>query len=377
MRAFEGAVQVALGASELALISQNCGAAFTGGCMKEKGEFIVGKRILDDNVEHHWQEVDFSKYKVEKPIILIFGGSGTENNKFANGYAKLIQHLLGSFAEDVDILTVNYNGGITQRENKIENCAYLVDKLFVPLISKDGKKIDVKSACKNVRNITIFAHCMGDLNVSEIFSNLATKMSELHYTESEQRLIFSQIFEISYGVWSLIPDRFPDAPVFNVLSPEDEMWMKTDYFWEMAADESTDVEISSKDKGRLSEIVKKAEKNKEKPCFEAFYNENQRCFVVRDKNRLGLACSGLQKDGYDDHSIDVVARKKDWGRLDTSSEAGDYASRCIACALCNSVANAMLNQKSKEFVPFALDDVQRQMEDFVCTLNKPYEIKEK
>ena len=320
--------------------------------MKKQGEFIVGRRVLDDNVQYHWQEIDLSNFKVERPVVLILGGSTVENNRFANGYAKLVQNLLGSFAEDVDVLSVNYNGGTKDNKSQ-QNCDDLVEKLFVPLISKDGQKLDIKTACKNVRKITIFGHCVGDDWAREIFSSLATRMKKFKYTEEEQSLIFSQIFEILYGIWSRVPYQFPDVPVFNVLSPEDEMWATTDYFWRMILDKSDEIEISSKDKDKLLEMAKNAKENKFH--FERFYDNNQRCFVVRDGNRLGVACSGLQKDSYDDHSIDVIARNKDWSKLDGASDAGDYVSRCIACALCNSVANSLLNQKIERFVPFALE----------------------
>ena len=119
--------------------------------------FILGKRIRDDNSNFHWKNLSELDFKINKPSVLVLGGSGTQGDKDANGYAKLAENILGSFSDDVDILSVNYNHS-TNEDEEIEKLVY---DLFLPLVSKNNFKINVAQACKNVRKLTILAHCYG------------------------------------------------------------------------------------------------------------------------------------------------------------------------------------------------------------------------
>lgn len=74
-----------------------------------------------------------------------------------------------------------------------------VNKYLVPLISKDGTKIDYIQAMKNMRNVNLMSYCDGTLLAQSIESNLINKMQELGYTNEESKKIQSQmcIFPIS------------------------------------------------------------------------------------------------------------------------------------------------------------------------------------
>ena len=69
---------------------------------------------------------------------------------------------------------------------------FVIDK-FLPLVSKNGEKIDVLKAMKNMRNVNILTYCNGTKYYKEMENILIAKLKELGYSEEEQLKILSQI----------------------------------------------------------------------------------------------------------------------------------------------------------------------------------------
>ncbi len=336
--------------------------------MKDSKEITIGKRVLDDSTRFHWQDVSLDDFKTDRPIVLIFGGDGTKTDRAANGYAKFVSSMLGVFADEVDIYSVNYRKIFENDDDKRRVQELFVDKIFLPLVSKDGRKIAVEAACKNLRKITLFAHCCGKTNFDFMLNTFLIKCSLLNYSYAQTSKMLEQIFLVSYGIWA----RESLVPTLNILSPYDQMWAASERSWEELVKRLDDVKMSIEDRQKLKELTTDSFMSVLTQIWQMdkFFKQNDRCFVMQDKNILRLTGSAFHNDRSDDHPLYDLRRQPGWKPTDRVSKTGDYVSRCIGCALCNSVANSLQNQQTKELIPFSLADLKVQLESIVRPLNQ-------
>lgn len=73
----------------------------------------------------------------------------------------------------------------------------LAQDYFLPLISKDGKRIDTKQAKKNMRNITFMTYCNGTLTYFDFENKLISMMQELGYSNAEIKSIIKELAVVS------------------------------------------------------------------------------------------------------------------------------------------------------------------------------------
>lgn len=333
--------------------------------MEKIKNFSYGRRNDDPKFEHHWEEVDIGKFEVTRPLILVLGGSGTLHNEQSNGNLKIVESFLGVFKQDADMIGVTYNYTFSNEELSA-SINELVSNLFVPILKKDEKRLPLKAALKNMRNITIFAHCYGDFKIlTMILDKLNSEMSKLGYSSDEIKNITKQIFAVSYGANpSLKTDR--NIKTFTVISASDEYWLEADMDWYRMLDVD-DVEISEQDKQKIKNLPKYQDGDTK---FSKFYQENERCFIFRQsENDIRVATGMLHKEDEEDHSFNELRREKNWEISEKASRTGDYVSRCLSCALCYSVANSILNNYSKNFIEINMSDLQAELESVVKPLN--------
>ena len=110
-------------------------------------------------------------------------------------------------------------------------------------------------------------------------------------------------------------------------------------------------------------------KTKDDMASYAFINDSDRCYIFPEGNRISLIAGNL-KNNANDHSFANIKRGKDWTILDDSTPTGEAVSRCASCALCNSVANSMLNIKSKKHIPLNINELTAQMEEATAQINE-------
>ena len=67
-----------------------------------------------------------------------------------------------------------------------------VSKYFLPLVSNNGKRLDIKTAMSNLRNINFVTYCNGSLIHRRIEKILEEKMRELGFNDEAINLILSQ-----------------------------------------------------------------------------------------------------------------------------------------------------------------------------------------
>lgn len=332
-----------------------------------------GKRIHDE-LKHNWEIIDVDDYRITRPTVLIIGGMGTYSDSQANGYCKLVESLLGVFSDDVDIVSTKYNN--TMRNDEIFDYIFpIVENLFIPLVSENNKRISLLQACKNMRRLTMFAHCYGAEIAREFETILSDKMTELGYDPFEQDKIFSQAFLVSYA--SYINNNDLKCKFIDVTSPEDDLLFYNGYWiWNNLINKIDGVDFSAEDLNQMRKI-----KLGEYGSLEVYplYKGKERCFIYNEDNGLYLATTHLHKIDTFDHSIAEMIRKKNWQPHRNTSKAGDFVSRCLSCALCHSVAISLLNEKSDKLVPIKLSKLKTELESVVSPLNhnkKDYTIEE-
>ena len=96
-------------------------------------------------------------------------------------------------------------------------------------------------------------------------------------------------------------------------------------------------------------------------------------FNIKEEDKIRLFAFGLyQTDGYiweHDHAADGMTRNEDWSNSKIASSTGDCVSRCLACVLCNSVANSIQNKQSNKLIEFDMNKLQEQIETICKTHN--------
>ncbi len=198
---------------------------------QELSQIYVGKRDL--SAENHWSELD-QDYQIDKPVLLVLGGMGTECTKQANGNAKAITDLIGITDKDIDILSFYYKlreddstrlfrmflDGLAGK-NRIRAVEYQINRIgslekaleqkqgwtdihyikklyknfFEPLFSENNgtTKVSVSAAKKRCRNVNVVGHCHGAYVMSEVERMMQKKMQELGYSGNETKDILKQI----------------------------------------------------------------------------------------------------------------------------------------------------------------------------------------
>lgn len=344
--------------------------------MGKEGSFVFVKKI-DSNTNAEIEEINLSNYKIDRPLVLILNGSGLENNTQAGKSINVINSLLGDFVLKADVISVNYNK-VTYNEDLLDsNISRLVDELFFPLTTSDGKRIDTESACKNMRNINIFAHCYGNTVIRLLLERLDEKMETIGYNRTERELIIEQIFAVIFA------SNYTTSQIkhLNVISPNDKMFVSVgDKLWESMAVKlisgQNDIKISLTDKEKIIDILNKAKVNGSKQCyvssklFKDFYEKNDRCYVMQDNRGLDLVTSPIYTNGRPDHTMSGLARGENGESNVDLTPSGECVSKCISYSLSSSVANSILNNESDIFIPFSIGKLKSKLENIVQPLNE-------
>lgn len=96
----------------------------------------------------------------------------------------------------------------------------IFDILVVPRIqSKNGEKLPLDVAERNMRNLTIFAYCYGAYVVNCLYEVINKHMKHLHYTNEEISCIFKQLVIITQSPSYILCDK--KFTILNFASAKD------------------------------------------------------------------------------------------------------------------------------------------------------------
>ncbi len=248
---------------------------------------ILGQRVeKTEKNKFGYVDVNLNELKVDSPVVFCFGGSGVVERISSNGFAKFVFNLLHTNPKNTDLKVYSLTYGSEDTSPMDGTLTYdevqsLVHSIFVPLVSKNGKKIDVLEAQKNVRNITIVSHCFG-MAVSNIISSLtADEMHKLGYKNGEIRDILKEVTNISYA-----PLKANVTPLFSTI----------DFY-------------SMEDKYKKSYSPLQTHLPKDKFATTIF-NEKENHLSVIAKSFVGNF--GKDPNPFNEHSLGIIKRTKDW-----------------------------------------------------------------
>ncbi len=328
-----------------------------------KVEQRFGQRITYDKKNPiHWREMDINHINLTKPTILCFGGIGTTNDKDANFVAKMIQRLLGINAEAnlVSIVHSHYMGETAARyfdedkeehlRNHIKESYDIVDALFLPIVcDKNGNRLMVQEACRNVRNINIFAHCYGYFStVNYVEDALKSTLEMLCYTEDEIRQILKQIFVVSYEAGDIFQTGFSNL---NINSVNSELWRDI-----VLAFPERDLSTAEMFDGEAEKIMASQMYQTKEPALVEKFLRNNKYLLLKEGNVIDILTNGLTIDKTD-HDLSTIYMHQDKSYSYYTNELGRIVSQTIAAALKIALDNSIENNYTTRFKPLDMDKI--------------------
>lgn len=168
----------------------------------------------------------------DETCVFVLGGNGAVKPRQANGYLSSIDSFLKSqhvpgvklYAEYHDfgdqkrdpvhafndatarIALMKQHGRRVKQEIKPnfddlhpQYVEQIFNSVFLPRISRDGKRLDFETACKNIRNITVVAHCHGGYTFLKIEELMQQALKDLGYSNFERLEIQKQLLCIAHA----------------------------------------------------------------------------------------------------------------------------------------------------------------------------------
>ena len=323
---------------------------------------ILGKRVeKNKDNKFGYVDVDLNKISIKGPTVLCLGGNYVVGRKLSNGLAKFVFNLINTTPKNknLDVYSLmygSYDNNPMAASVSMEEIDNIANNLFVPLVFKNGKRIDTKSAQKNMRNITIVSHCYGTDVANVLSCMIGDKMMKLGYSKQEVVSILKQVTNIAYA-----PHQAKIFPLFSVI----------DFY-------------SLKDKYKnFYPKLKKA--NKELFAASKLDKKENHLTVVVD------SLLGNFEDGevFDEHTIDLLNRNEDWKLRPTTEEnkqtdlqkqfiknhsnktkeelfsRADCISQCFGLCVAESVSNSFENNKTDELLKIDLEKLETNIMSFV------------
>ena len=330
-------------------------------------KYTIGKRKTINGTSQ-WENINVDEYRITKPTVFCLGGNNTVSDKEANYMAKFVQRLIGE-SEEVDYLSLRYSnmpgfkvGYLSTNEEK-----EIVAKLFIPLVLDDNfQTLPCEEACKNMRRLTIMAHCFGAREaVPALERHLVQDLFFLGYNEDEIMKITSQVF-----VASFVGGETYYMSSFSIKSIDD-CFYDMDYTRELMFARLNNVDINEQDKRILENFRERIrlKQNREKECHD--FMQMYKYILLRENNQIDLLTARLSSND-DDHNITTLQRGLQWESHYTSTKSGDIASQTIAYVLASSVANSLVNKEHKVLLPIDMQALQRECEDLLFDMRPQY-----
>ena len=281
---------------------------------------------------------------IVKPTILVLGGNKTKDVLVADSNAKSVERFVGKCNEKYDIFSVSY--GMDYMLNKEKNARILCDKLFMPLVSEDGKRLHLDEAMKKMRRVNVFAHCAGASRFNDVLSVLKQSMDKLGYTSTEKSKILGQIPVIAYAPWSFINDR--NIKKVYIQSIEDAVSPRVvERLYSIQTKGGTDSEYDYS-----HEELKVGENEGYKTfllrLYKTLMQEELVSYNSKEKNTLCYISKSQSKDYENfDHELKYIIRNNQFDLCDKSSTVADAVSLIVSESLLLTLSQSMINENSK------------------------------
>ena len=303
-----------------------------------------GKRVEKaDGNKFGYVDVALDKLTINGPTVLCLGGQFVVGRRSANGFSKFVYNLINTNPQDrkisvFSLMYGSYDNRPMEAHVSDEEYETIINTTLMPLISSGGKKIDTITAQKNMRNLTIVAHCFGTEVANKLSHMLQEKMVELTCFNQEIASILKQVTNICYA-----PYRLQGFPLFSVVD-----------FYSM--------------QDRHMRYFPKIEKmNKDMFATTQLNSKNNHLLVVAQS----LLKDYGKTDIFDEHMIDLLKRDENWQlKAMAEQKQGDKEKFSRANALsvgfgfciAESVSNSIENTRIEKLIELDLVKIQKSVD---------------
>ena len=318
---------------------------------------LLGQRVKKTKENKFgFVDVDLNKLTIDCPTVLCLGGGYVVGRKMANGMAKFVVNLLHTNVDEnfkvYSLVYGSYESSPMTPSVTKEELDAVANKLFVPLVSKQGERIDTKTAQKNMRNLTIVSHCFGASVANQLAVIIKNKMVELGYSLDETASILKQITNISYA---------PFKKEANTLFSGVDFYSLKDKYKSYFPD------IENRNKDMFASTTLNTKENCLTVVADSVFDGNDNIFdehlvdlLIRDENwKLRASENIKQGKGIELNGQLPINLNK---TKDELFSRADTMSVCFGLCVAESVSNSFENQQTKKLIQIDLKKLQKSID---------------
>lgn len=295
----------------------------------------IGRRSL--TAKNHWEDLSFkTKYKIERPTVFCFSGSGDVLNVHANGFCKLVENMLTlSFGnaknveKEVDLIGISY--GVTDRENLIGSItdyelSYFMQNYMLPLfVNEDKTRLSLAQACKNMAKVSFFSFCHGYEEVNTILLTTKLMLPRYGYKDEEIKKILGSTFSVSYSP-QITHRHCPGVSVFSMMDNHNFGSVSDSFedYEDMLGQEVDGILLDIDREGW--QFGKKVQAAPEKYEF--------RNIKIMSSKLLN------EHEPKNEHAINIISRDANWNMRFYKDKNADCVSQMMSFAICEAVENS-------------------------------------
>lgn len=216
----------------------------TDSCLLNREAIILGERISSPTLSC-WCPLPTSYSFLNKKIILCLPGDGATTAEKSNGTVKIVEkalplslrqefHFLGIYYQNI-LETASHRTYLMKKAGQLRDSLDIFQhtnnfnlnyyKIFFktylyPLIAtRTGKRLSLKRAKENMRNLIMIGHCHGSIFAFQMERCFLDSMKKLGYSLAEQEEIQRQLVIFAFA--SRIPIGCSKSTVFHIISQAD------------------------------------------------------------------------------------------------------------------------------------------------------------
>lgn len=330
---------------------------------------VMGRRDL--NVKNHWKTLNPHSYKITKPTVICLGGNATTNALEANGFCKQAENMLSlikrsmtdAISDRVDIIGFGY--ATEKPEDKIGQLSLgfvdeFVENVLMPLFTKDGARVSLNEAKKNMSKVSFFTYCQGQREANKIMDSLDIALKNMGYEDYEIEDINSACMNVAFAP---LDSRVNYMPTVRVLSIRDDMVGRDIYQIltpsEMASLDGVTVRVD--DAGYI-------------------YGVPRKLALSGSINVISSQLLNATERVIDEHLAGILARDQNWNIKEFANNNGDLVisnnadcvSQIMSYALASAVENGEKNMHSRSYIPNDFySTLPSEIDSIVSSFSKP------
>ena len=181
-----------------------------------RNDFGVVKTQFVEQNKLMFERVDTSDIKFDGKSVVILCGNDTRSQSRGEFYAYLCNNWLGDafYKPDLTMYSIYYpNKQPLFNEDSHFSLDYetLAKTIFKQAVVKDNKIQSAEEIKKNLSNVVFFGHSAGGFVMNELMNSFGKMLTDLHFSKSDIKNIYSGIVFMAYAPYSLV-----NAPIKSI-----------------------------------------------------------------------------------------------------------------------------------------------------------------